>query len=424
MDQNAERWKHCLEYAALSDVGLRRSNNQDAMVVALASGRQAWERRGHLFVVADGMGAHAAGELASRMAVEAIPLVYQKLAGLDPARALHQAMTAANEQIFERGQAVDDFRGMGTTASAMVLLPQGALVAHCGDSRVYRLRDGRFEQLTFDHSLVWEMSAAGRIPENEVPDYVPKNIITRSLGPSDNAEIDLEGPFPLQAGDTFLLCTDGLSGPVRDEEMGTIIACLPPDNAVRALVDLANLRGGPDNITVIVARVTAPQTAGNGASNEPVGRTDAVRPIPPLLWSFVVASGLIALGASAMGRWTAAMLGLIGALVFGLILFLRRSAGNATNDDWAAQPLGKGPHRTYNCRPDSEFVDRLARTVGQLRDAATNEDWEIDWHHFNQIQADADAATFNAKYSAAVRLYCHALSFMMGELRAQQSDNR
>ena len=90
-----------------------------------------------------------------------------------------------------------------------------------------------------------------------MPDYVPKNIITRSLGPSDNAEIDLEGPFPLQAGDTFLLCTDGLSGPVRDEEMGTIIACLPPDNAVRALVDLANLRGGPDNITVIVARVTA-----------------------------------------------------------------------------------------------------------------------------------------------------------------------
>ncbi|HBO43126.1 MAG TPA: serine/threonine-protein phosphatase [Planctomycetaceae bacterium] len=423
MSENPERWKHCLEYAALSDVGLRRSNNQDSMVVVTASGQQAWERRGHLFVVADGMGAHAAGELASRMAVEAIPLVYQKLSGNNPAHALHQAMTAANAQIFERGQATDDFRGMGTTASALVLLPQGALVAHCGDSRVYRLREQKFEQLTFDHSLVWEMSAAGRIPENEVPDYVPKNIITRSLGPSEHAEIDLEGPFPLQTGDTFLLCSDGLSGPVRDEEMGTIVECLSPDDAVRALVDLANLRGGPDNITVIVARVTGPQQAGGGRSGEPVGLAEATRPIPALLWSFLGASCLVALGAAAMGHWAVGLLGLIGAMVFGLFLLLRRFGADAPNEVWAAQPLGKGPHRTYRCRPDAEFVDRLSHTVGQLRDAATNEDWEIDWHHFNQIQAEADSATFNARYPAAVRLYCRALSFMMSELRAQQSSD-
>lgn len=421
MSQNPECWKHCLECAALSDVGLRRSNNQDSMVVALASGQQAWERRGHLFVVADGMGAHAAGELASRMAVEAIPLVYQKLSGLNPADALHQAMTAANTQIFERGQATDDFRGMGTTASSLVLLPQGAVVAHCGDSRVYRLRDQKFEQLTFDHSLVWEMSAAGRIPENEVPDYVPKNIITRSLGPSDHAEIDLEGPFPVQAGDTFLLCTDGLSGPVRDEEIGTIVGCLSPEDAARALIDLANLRGGPDNITVIVARVTGPQQANGGHSNESVRRSETARPIPALLWSFLGALVLIAVGAMAMGQWLLGMLGLIGAAALGLFIMVRRFDAATPDEAWSAQPLGKGPHRTYACKPDAEFVDRLAHTVSQLRDAATNEDWEIDWHHFSEIQAEADTATFNARYPAAVRLYCRALSFMMSELRAQQS---
>ena len=221
MDQNADLWKHCLEYAALSDLGLRRSNNQDSLAVVIAGGQAAWQQRGHLFMVADGMGAHAAGELASKMAVDCVPLTYQKMLDAPPPEALRHAIADANQQIHDRGQASDDFRGMGTTASTLVLLPQGAVVAHVGDSRVYRLRGQRFEQLTFDHSLVWEMSAAGNMPEDEVPDYVPKNIITRSLGPNAEVEVDLEGPFPLEMGDTFLLCSDGLSGQVRDEEIGT-----------------------------------------------------------------------------------------------------------------------------------------------------------------------------------------------------------
>ena len=94
------------------------------------------------------------------------------------------------------------------------MLPQGALVAHVGDSRVYRLRGQRLEQLTFDHSLVWEMSAAGQVPKDALPGFVPKNIITRSLGPHADVQVDLEGPFPLEVGDTFLLCSDGLSGQV------------------------------------------------------------------------------------------------------------------------------------------------------------------------------------------------------------------
>ena len=216
---------------------------------------------GHLFMVADGMGAHAAGELASAIAVDTVPLVYQKYGELPPDQALRRAVQAANDEIYHRGCSSPDFRGMGTTGSALVILPEGAIVAHVGDSRVYRLRGERFEQLTFDHSLAWEMQASADRNKQSLSDYVPKNIITRSLGPNADVEVDLEGPIPIESGDTFLLCSDGLSGPVRDDEMGTIISCMPPEDAAQALVDLANLRGGPDNVTVIVARVKGPQVA-------------------------------------------------------------------------------------------------------------------------------------------------------------------
>ena len=169
-----------------------------------------------------------------------------------------QAIVEANDQIHERGQASTDFNGMGTTASTLVLLPQGAIVGHVGDSRVYRLRGTTLHQLTFDHSLVWEMKAAGHFSGDEAPPFVPKNIITRSLGPHADVNVDLEGPFPLELGDTFLLCSDGLSGQVTDQEIGLILGSLSPQEAVRALVDLANLRGGPDNVTVLISRVSGP----------------------------------------------------------------------------------------------------------------------------------------------------------------------
>jgi len=419
MDPNAQRWQHCLEYAALTDIGLRRTNNQDSMTVVLAGSQIAWRKRGHLFMVADGMGAHAAGELASRIAVDTVPLVYQKLAELDPADALHQALTSANQQIFQRGEASNDFRGMGTTASALVLLPEGAVVAHCGDSRVYRLRGQKFEQLTFDHSLVWEMSAARRIPESEVPDYVPKNIITRSLGPDDEADVDLEGPYPLQTGDTFLLCSDGLSGPVRDEEMGTIAGCLAPADAARTLVDLANLRGGPDNITTIVVRVLGPQVAKNHDQAEPAAVVKP-RPVHPLLWTLSGALGLGTLGALALQHYALTLLGLFTTAILTVLILVQRYHEPGPSTNWASQPLGKGPYRTYNCAPSAEFVERLSRIVGQLRDAATSEDWKVDWQRYNKIHAEADAANFAAQYPTAVRLYCHALNFMMAELRNQK----
>src|SRR5262245_57091144 len=252
-----------LHHAEVSDLGMRRANNQDSLAVFVTDDVATWVTRGHLLMVADGMGAHAAGELASKLAVDNIPHNYFKLRDLYPPAALRQAIRDANTAIHAKGQSSVGFQGMGTTCSCLVLLPQGALVAHIGDSRVYRLRGDVLEQLTFDHSLVWEMAAAGQMTEADVPAYIPKNVITRSLGPHPSVHIDLEGPYSAESGDRFLICSDGLSGPINDEEIGVLLGCLPPEEAAETLVDLANFRGGPDNISVIVAKVEgiAPQPA-------------------------------------------------------------------------------------------------------------------------------------------------------------------
>src|SRR5262245_60872826 len=251
-----------LKHAAMSDLGMRRSNNQDSLAVVVTDDIATWATRGHLMMVADGMGAHAAGELASKLAVDNVPHTYLKLRDMYPPAALRQAIREVNALIYSKGQSNIGFQGMGTTCSCLVLLPQGALVAHVGDSRVYRLRGHQLSQLTFDHSLVWEMAAAGHMAEEDVPAYIPKNVITRSLGPHEAVNIDLEGPYDANTGDVFLLCSDGLSGQVSDSELGTILHCLEPADAAQTLVDLANLRGGPDNISLVAARI-----GGEGSAN-------------------------------------------------------------------------------------------------------------------------------------------------------------
>jgi len=423
MDPNSAKWEHCLDHAALSDVGLRRSNNQDCMATAVAGSQEAWQQRGHLFMVADGMGAHAAGELASKLACDVVPLTYNKLAKDRTApEAMLDAVREANSQINSRGQASDDFKGMGTTVDVLTLLPQGALLAHVGDSRVYRLRKNQLEQLTFDHSLVWEMRAAGQIPDDEAPNYVPKNIITRSLGPNPNVQVDLEGPFPLEVNDTFLLCSDGLSGPVKDEELGTILRCLSPAEAVQSLVDLANLRGGPDNITVIVVRVTGPQIA-KGSTGEVT--TTGPRPHPtvhPLLWTLLGAFGLAAIGAFALQFQLVALAALVGTLIFALAVLVQRYSDPGAAYVFDGRPLGKGPYTTIDCKPNAEIVARLATTVQELRGAAAHKNWDINWDRFNDLAAKATAATQAADHAAAVQEHCQTISFVMAELRRQHGD--
>lgn len=420
MSENATRWKHCLEHAVVSDVGLRRTNNQDSLVVVLADSEATYEQRGHIFIVADGMGAHAAGELASKLAVDNVPLAYSKLRHRAPPEALREAVLDANTQIHNRGQASEDFRGMGTTISTLVLLPQGALVAHVGDTRVYRLRDHHLEQLTFDHSLVWEVCAAEGITEAEAPSYIPRNVITRSVGPNPEVLVDLEGIFPLEVGDAFLLCSDGLCALVHDRELGTILGCLTPAEALRTMTDLAILRGGPDNITGIAVRVTGPEMIGDGKNALANTRSQPRfnRTSLAIVAAFVLAGlGLAALAAS--GNVMVALAGLVGVLAVGLAILMVRHSEADPQSPLNPQCLGKGPYTRFNCTPDEPFVDHLAQLLRELRATADNRNWVVDWDHVGELVDRAKTAREADDHAQAVREFCHALSFVTDQLRNQ-----
>ena len=379
-DPNWGLWKHCLDYAGATDLGLRRANNQDNLAVLLAGSQKEFQRRGHLFLVADGMGAHAAGELASKIAADEIPLTYMKHPDKNPTEALRSAIEQANEKIHQRGQQSEDFQGMGTTVSALVLLPQGALVAHVGDSRVYRLRGQVLEQLTFDHSLPWELYRDQ--PKNEIPAGIPKNVILRSLGPRPMVEVDLEGFYPLEEGDTFLVCTDGLSGQVSDLEIGTILQCLHPKEALQVLVDLANLRGGPDNITGIVVKLTGPlEMAQPGTS-------------PPPKKAPRAASGK----SSGWGR-----------------LFCWLFGGSAGKRRW-----GKGPYVQAECAPGPTVPETLQKVVQELRTAAANSQWQIEWDKFNRLETSGQTALQNSQFPEAVGHFARAIIHMMHQLRLRR----
>ena len=248
-------WDDIIIDAATSDTGMRRSNNQDSHAAVRAPNKEVWRSRGHVFMVADGMGAHAVGELASKMACDLIPHNYMKAKVGTPSEAIVKAFHEVSALIHSRAAANRDFQGMGTTCSSLLLLPDGVLVAHVGDSRVYRVRAGRIDQLSFDHSLVWELVRRNHLTPEQANLSVPKNVITRSLGPEPTIEVDLEGPLAVELADVFLLCSDGLSGPVTDLEIGAFAGNFHPRNACRYLVSLANLRGGLDNITALIVRI-------------------------------------------------------------------------------------------------------------------------------------------------------------------------
>ncbi|MEX2316443.1 MAG: protein phosphatase 2C domain-containing protein [Pirellulales bacterium] len=423
MNNNASCPTFDLEYAHASDMGMRRMNNQDALAVMVTSDEAAWAARGHLFMVADGLGAPAAGELASKLAVDNIPHTYFKLRDLYPPAALRQAIRDANRVIHAKGQSSIGFQGMGTTCSCLVLLPQGALVAHIGDSRVYRLRGGLLEQLTFDHSLVWEMAAAGQIPEAEVPAYIPKNVITRSLGPHPTVNIDVEGPYNAAPGDVFLVCSDGLSGQLSDEELGAILDCLPPDEAVQSLVDLANLRGGPDNISVIAARVAGnASTPANDAEHPRPTRPDGRRwPTAPV---WLAAGACLALAAyCVVHQWW------LGAIVVSAVAVIlvggwayRAGATAGAPVGSLGGPYGNGPYRKVECGPTRSVVDSLAEIAGKLRELPEKQpnNWNVDWQSFDATRKKAAAAVEADQLADAVRHYCHAVRDVMRQLRGQR----
>ena len=409
-----------IHYATASDVGMRRTNNQDSCIVVMASDDASWQRRGHLFMVADGMGAHAAGELASKMAVDGVSHRYRKYAELSPEQALAKALDETNTEVHRRGNANLDFRNMGTTASAMAILPQGVIVAHIGDSRIYRVRGAQIEQLTFDHSLVWELQAAGKLPVDEAAaGAIPKNVITRSLGPSPHVQIDLEGPFPIEVGDTFLLCSDGLSGQITDEERGAIAGQLEPEEACQLFIDLANLRGGPDNITVVLARVIDPAVVQAQSSAPPLGDSGS-SPIHPAVWITGLLVTLGGIGLSFVSMAFGVILATLGGL---LLLGAAFKAMSSPADERSGAMLGKGPYRRHTCPVSDASVEALEEIVSELRQAAKSEGWTVDWDTFEGFSREAREATIQQDHKRALQALARAVSFMMEELRMQDDRN-
>ncbi len=231
------------DQAVLTDTGRQRNANEDSFFV-----------RAPLFVIADGMGGAQAGEVASKTAADTFDA---ELPAAPPERVLRETIEAANRSIHALARKDPSLTGMGTTTTAAILDPVAETVAigHVGDSRAYRLRAGKLERLTRDHSLVEEMRRKGQLTEAQAEDHPQRSIITRALGPEPEVEVDVQ-TVPALAGDVFLICSDGLTTMLDDEHIARLLArATSMQSAVRALVDEANRAGGRDNITVILFEV-------------------------------------------------------------------------------------------------------------------------------------------------------------------------
>jgi len=241
---------------ARTDVGMKRDHNEDSFLVNEDLG---------LYVVCDGMGGHAGGETASRLAVQTVEkeLISAKLRVDDPfaaqaplqesplAGALREAVEGACAAVFRTSRANPELAGMGTTCVSLLLHKDQAIVGHVGDSRAYLVRDGQVWQLSEDHSLVNEQVRAGLLTEDEAKHSRLKNVITRSVGFEEDVLVDVVG-VETQPGDKFLLCSDGLSNLISNEEIRDAVVRTDLDNVPESLIQLANDRGGDDNITVVV----------------------------------------------------------------------------------------------------------------------------------------------------------------------------
>jgi protein phosphatase len=263
-----------------TDVGVRRQQNEDSHAFWTPDDPEERARHGVLLVVADGMGGSLAGEVASRIAVDTVTSTYRAGSGENPLDDLYRALEAANRAVNQESTGNPSLHGMGTTCTAVVVLDKDVLLAHVGDSRAYRIRQGRIQQLTNDHSLVAQMVRDGQLTAEQARSDPRRNVVTRSVGVAPEVEIDATRvEDALVPGDTLLLCSDGLHGQVADDELADIGSEPDLDAACDDAIALANERGGPDNITIILARVEA---AGSGASGQrqPFDGTSTATSIP------------------------------------------------------------------------------------------------------------------------------------------------
>ena len=415
------RWEQRVNYAARTDVGMRRQNNEDAHIERLASDEADFREHGHLFIVCDGMGGHAVGELASKLAIENIShLMFHR--GGNRIDVLRESITVANQTINEKGRHNRDFERMGTTCTTLSLSPSGAIIGHVGDSRAYRVRRDRVDQLTFDHSVEWEVRRRhpGRVNEELLRAH--KNVITRSLGPEPEMEVDIEGPIPVLPGDRFLLCSDGLTGLVADEELGTIVRVLPIKDAARLLVDLANLRGGNDNCTVSVIEVGEPP---HGVS---LPEIETPQPQWELSWYWLlcwcVAAILVVIAAGTFIQnhiYPSVVFSLFAAGALALaIIGTRREREEALKKaviDDSSRTLNTRPHATAITMPLPELLAELQSAADELEAAANEDQWPLKWDALKKAQASLQQANEKGKYAAALREQGKCIHLLMRALQ-------
>ena len=327
-----------------------------------------------------------------------------------------------NAGIHAIGQENPEFRGMGTTSTALILRPEGAWVGHVGDSRAYRIRDGVAEQLTFDHSWVWEIAKRQGVDPDDLGDF-KKNVIIRSLGPDPEVEIDIEGPHPVQPGDIFLLCSDGLTGLVSPTEIGAVVNAMPPDMAVRLLVHLANLRGGPDNITVMIIRVPGGVPGESGSTSSKPGALERAinawkRNVP---WPYTAIGGgcclaLISLLMHKEQVPAAMLLFAVSAVIIlaGLLglFFQVKKEPDSQQQTASEQPRALNVYKRHDCAITPELADKFAEVETALAEGMVGQGVPVDWEAHAKLVSGTETTDGRLADNPAFRTRCESLLFL------------
>ena len=245
-----------IELANLSDVGCERSENEDYFAYAEPESEEEYRKKGRLAIIADGMGGHVGGQIASGLAVDFVRQTYFSFPSADPQEALAEAFRSAQDAIHDWVEAHPELRGMGTTCTAAVVRGGELYFAHVGDSRLYLLREATISRLTRDHSWVNRLVEKGLLTPEQAAVHPDRNVLTAALGMNSHVPVDLsESGIPLRPADVLLLSTDGLHGLVSDAELLSVAGQSAPRQACLDLVEMAKSRGGPDNITLQIIRI-------------------------------------------------------------------------------------------------------------------------------------------------------------------------
>jgi PPM family protein phosphatase len=246
-----------ISHGCQTDIGMVREENQDAYGVTTPAVDGLMSPKGLLFVVADGMGGHRAGRQASQLAVATITSWYASAPIVPVPELLRQALAEANAQIYAQAGGDPALRGMGTTCTVLVIQGSSGWIGHIGDSKIFLVTSDEIRQVTTDHSRVWDLYSRGVITREQARVHPERNLLTRALGQQRDVAPEISGPLPLSPGIWFIMCTDGLTNHVEDEEIRRMVAGKDPQVAADELVALANARGGTDNVTALIVKVAS-----------------------------------------------------------------------------------------------------------------------------------------------------------------------